>query len=188
MTESTKNWDGLTEAIQAQSHSDEHGSPAINYADALKILRVIDSTPNIAKLSLSLGNLQIEVERGSGVRLQGPPFEAASLPGVEAEHGPPSVTNLPRPPRQENEKQSAEASAVRTPIAGIFYRSPAPADPPFVQVGDEIQDDTVIGIVEVMKVMNNIRAGTRGIVAEICVENEQFVQFDQVIMHVESGK
>ncbi|MEB8512506.1 acetyl-CoA carboxylase biotin carboxyl carrier protein, partial [Acidithiobacillus ferriphilus] len=181
MTASNKNWDGLTEAIQSQAYSDGISSMAINYAEVLEILRLIDSTSNISKLSLSLGDIQIEVERGARIQPQVAPVEAVGTTGMASERGQPSEPKLQSPVRQESEQVLSGEAAVRAPIAGIFYRSPMPDEPPFVEVGDAIEEDTIIGIVEVMKVMNNIRAGTRGIVREICAENEQLIQFDQVI-------
>lgn len=61
--------------------------------------------------------------------------------------------------------------AVRTPLAGTFYRAPKPGAEPFVEVGSRVEEDTVVGIVETMKLMNSVYAGVRGQVAEICLDN-----------------
>lgn len=62
---------------------------------------------------------------------------------------------------------------VLSPLPGTFYRAPSPGAAPFVEVGDMVEEDSVICIVETMKLMNSIRAGARGRVARICVENAQ---------------
>ncbi len=64
--------------------------------------------------------------------------------------------------------------AVRAPRPGTFYRAPRPGAPPFVEVGSQVSADTVIGIVETMKLMNSVPADAAGTVAEICVANAEF--------------
>ncbi len=70
------------------------------------------------------------------------------------------------------------------PMPGIFYRAPKPGADPFVEVGSKAQEDTVIGIIETMKLMNSARAGQCGKIVEICVENGQAVDADQVLMRL----
>jgi acetyl-CoA carboxylase biotin carboxyl carrier protein len=60
---------------------------------------------------------------------------------------------------------------VAAPLPGTFYRAPRPGAAPFVEVGDEVGEDTVVAIVETMKLMNSVHAGVRGRVAEICLDN-----------------
>jgi acetyl-CoA carboxylase biotin carboxyl carrier protein len=68
---------------------------------------------------------------------------------------------------------AAGLAAVTAPLPGTFYRAPRPGAAPFVEVGDEVHEDTVVAIVETMKLMNSVHAGTRGRVAEICVRNAE---------------
>jgi len=63
--------------------------------------------------------------------------------------------------------------AVAAPLPGTFYRAPRPGAAPFVEVGDPVAEDTVVAIVETMKLMNSVHAGTRGRVAEICLGNAE---------------
>lgn len=63
------------------------------------------------------------------------------------------------------------ADAVSAPLPGTFYRAPQPGAPPFVEVGDAVGPETVIGIIETMKLMNTVMAGADGSVAEILAEN-----------------
>ena len=74
---------------------------------------------------------------------------------------------------------------IASPMVGTFYRSTAPGVEPFVTVGSEIEEDTVVCIVEAMKVMNEIKAEIRGIIRKILVDNAAPVQFGQPLLLVE---
>lgn len=74
---------------------------------------------------------------------------------------------------------------IRAPNLGVFYVAPKPGADPYVQVGDRIEEDTPIGLVEVMKLFTTIYAGTKGTIREILVEDAQMVEYDQVLMLVE---
>lgn len=180
------NWKGLTAASNKQSSEGSVISYDLSYADVLEILRLIDTTPNARKFSLSLGDMQIEVERGgpqsTGQATGGQPAPSPSSPPKPATA---TETAVEPAPAALASDAGDEIELVRSPIAGIFYRSPSPGEPPFVEVGAAVEEDTVIGIVEVMKVMNNIRAGCRGVVRAVCVDNEALVQFDQALLHIE---
>jgi acetyl-CoA carboxylase biotin carboxyl carrier protein len=63
--------------------------------------------------------------------------------------------------------------AVTAPLPGTFYRAPRPGAAPFVEVGDPVGEDTVVAIVETMKLMNSVHAGVRGRVAQICLRNAE---------------
>lgn len=74
---------------------------------------------------------------------------------------------------------------ILAPLVGTFYMAPAPDIPPFVEVGDHINADDVVCIVEAMKSMNEIQSEVKGVVKEICVENAQMVEFGQVLFKVD---
>jgi acetyl-CoA carboxylase biotin carboxyl carrier protein len=73
---------------------------------------------------------------------------------------------------------------VRAPLPGTFYRAPRPGAEPFVEVGSRVGEDTVVGIVETMKLFNPVHAGTRGRVAEICVGDAEFTPGGGALMRV----
>jgi acetyl-CoA carboxylase biotin carboxyl carrier protein len=81
----------------------------------------------------------------------------------------------------------AELVAVVAPLPGTFYRAPRPGAAPFVEVGDEVGEDTVVAIVETMKLMNSVHAGTRGRVARICLENAELAAQGVALMLIEPG-
>ena len=76
------------------------------------------------------------------------------------------------------------AIAAPAPLLGIYYRAPKPGEPPFVEVGDRVQADTIIGIIEVMKLMNTVRAGVAGQVIAISAPNGELVEYGQAILWV----
>jgi acetyl-CoA carboxylase biotin carboxyl carrier protein len=76
---------------------------------------------------------------------------------------------------------------IKAPIVGTFYRSPAPDAAPYANIGDRVKKGQVVCIIEAMKLMNQIESDLDGIVAEICVENGQPVQFGQELFRLVPG-
>jgi len=74
---------------------------------------------------------------------------------------------------------------IKSPMVGTFYASNSPDQPQFVKVGDLVDENTVVGIIEAMKVMNEIKAGKKGIVKQILVENAQPVEFETKLFLIE---
>lgn len=82
---------------------------------------------------------------------------------------------------------SSETSHLReitSPMVGTFYSASSPDSPPFVAVGQEVTEDTVVCIMEAMKVMNEVKAECRGVIAEVVAENGKPVQYGQVLFKV----
>jgi acetyl-CoA carboxylase biotin carboxyl carrier protein len=69
-------------------------------------------------------------------------------------------------------------------MLGTFYRAPKPGAAPFVDVGSEVEPDTIIGIIEVMKLMNTVRAGVHGAVTEILVRDGTLVEYGETLLYV----
>jgi acetyl-CoA carboxylase biotin carboxyl carrier protein len=76
------------------------------------------------------------------------------------------------------------AQDVKAPLLGTFYRSPKPGAPPFVDVGSTVEEDTVVAIIEVMKLMNTVRAGVRGVVTEVFAIDGALVEYDEPLLRV----
>ncbi|WP_324785905.1 acetyl-CoA carboxylase [Streptomyces sp. H51] len=79
----------------------------------------------------------------------------------------------------------SEETAVAAPCPGVFYRRPDPGSPPYVEVGDTVDAGTVVGLIEVMKMFQEVQAGASGHVAAVLVENEQTVDAGQTLLTVE---
>jgi len=80
---------------------------------------------------------------------------------------------------QESDTTEEKGETITSPIVGTFYSAPAPDQPAFVKVGDTVTPDTVVCIVEAMKVMNEIKAEKSGVIKKILIENAQPVEFGQ---------
>jgi acetyl-CoA carboxylase biotin carboxyl carrier protein len=146
--------------------------------DVRDVLRVLDSS-GLAELHLELADLTLTVRReGAGWTaeqqvLRTPQVEQAAAPAAAAEAATPAA------------EVGEGLVAVRPPLLGTFYRAPQPGAPPFVDVGDEVDTETVVGIVETMKMMTPVHAGVRGTVVEFRVGNGEFADADAVLLVVE---
>jgi acetyl-CoA carboxylase biotin carboxyl carrier protein len=114
------------------------------------------------------------------LELETPRFTVRFRRGTTGDDEPVVETKAP-PPR-------AEANGlleVTAPMVGTFYRAPAPGEPPFVQVGGTVDEDTVVCILEVMKLMTAVTAGVRGTIAEVCVDDATPVQYGDPLFRVQ---
>jgi acetyl-CoA carboxylase biotin carboxyl carrier protein len=141
----------------------------------------------------AIDELEIE-EDGKRVRITKSPHANAAPPTVFqvapnasaptiASYAP--VAQVAPVPAATAPAPSAKLHEVRSPIVGTFYRTPAPDAPTFVQVGSVVQKGTVLCIVEAMKLMNEIESDVAGKIVQILVENQQPVEYDQVLFVVE---
>ncbi len=147
--------------------------------DVRDVLRVLDSS-GLDELHLELADLSLTVRREGAAGwtaeqqvLRAPVRESASAPVIAGGPGP---------------AQASVADglvAVRPPLLGTFYRAPQPGAPPFVEVGDRVDEETVVGVVETMKMMTPVHAGVRGTVVEFRLGNGEFAEADAVLLVVE---
>ena len=77
-----------------------------------------------------------------------------------------------------------EGKSITSPMVGTYYIAPSPDDPPFIKVGDRVEENTVVCIIEAMKVMNEVKSGMSGVVAEMCVENGHPVEFGTKLFRI----
>jgi acetyl-CoA carboxylase biotin carboxyl carrier protein len=148
-------------------------------ADIDDILKLIDGS-DFDELKLEVGDLKLELRR------RGAP---APTPVAAASTEAPAPALAPTPAKASTVAAPVVASGggseVPAPLLGTFYRAPKPGADPFVQIGDTVTADTVIGIIEVMKLMNSVTAGVAGTVTEICAENGQLVEHGQALIRVQ---
>jgi len=121
----------------------------------------------LRRVTLRLGAACVELEWEDGNR------EGADLAYITG-------TLAPAPPPSPVDE--APEMVVRSPIVGTFYHAPAPGEPPFVAIGSTVEPDTVIGIVEAMKLMNRVSAGHAGVVRSVLVADANPVEFDQPLI------
>lgn len=173
-------------------------SQELTFDTVVELLTMLDGSDLPTRIVYKDGPLRLEVERGT-TRVQGAAPALVAAPAAPAAAAPPAPA--PAVPAVPNAPDAPDASAapaapaapegrgepVVAPIAGVFYRAPSPDAPPFVEVGQQVSADDVIGIVEVMKLMNTVRAGVAGTVVEVCVGDAELVEFEQVLVRVDTA-
>ena len=128
-----------------------------------------------------------EIEKdGFRLKLQkGPTAETAAVaPPPAAAPSKTATTTSETTPSAPKSVESPLLREIASPMVGTFYRSGSPDGAPFVDVGKTVTEDTVVCIIEAMKVMNEIKAETSGVIAEVVAENGRPVQFGQVLFRV----
>ena len=155
--------------------------------DVLHILKLIDES-KFDYFQLEVGDLKISVSKGEPIPLISAPPSVSPAPAAR----PAAPLESPKPaasaPGMQKESPKVEAKAiaeglvpVTAPLLGTFYVAPEPGAPPFVQVGSAVTEDTTVGLIEVMKVFNSVRAGVKGTVVEVVAQNGQFVEYGQTL-------
>lgn len=132
-----------------------------------------------------LSVFEIEKE-GFRLKLQrGPSGQAAAVAPLPMAVPPKAGTTAPEAvPAMPRAIESVQLKEIVSPMVGTFYRAASPDGPPFVDVGKTVTEETVVCIIEAMKVMNEIKAETSGVIAEVMAENGKPVQFGQVLFKV----
>jgi acetyl-CoA carboxylase biotin carboxyl carrier protein len=128
-----------------------------------------------------------EIEKdGFRLKLQKGPTDQPTAPAPLAVITPskPAATTSEATAAVAKPAESAPLKEIVSPMVGTFYRAGSPDGPPFVDVGKSVTEEAVVCIIEAMKVMNEIKAETSGVIAEVVAENGKPVQFGQVLFRV----
>jgi acetyl-CoA carboxylase biotin carboxyl carrier protein len=145
--------------------------------DIAEITRLLDES-HFSELRLEIGEFKLRISRGG----------AGARGDFEDDDEPAAAPAPPAPAASAGSGGPAKGEVdVPSPLLGNFYHSPRPGDPPFVEPGDRVGEDTTIGIVEVMKLMNPIRAGVAGTVVAYLAQNGTAVEKDQPLIRVKVG-
>ena len=131
---------------------------ALTDDDVREILRLIDES-DLDELRIETADFKLHVVRGQ---------QAAPAP------------EAPAKPARTGPSRTIEA-----PMPGTFYRAESPGKPPFVDVGASVEPHTVVGIIEIMKMMNSVPAGVAGTIVEVCAEDAQLVADGEALFRVE---
>jgi acetyl-CoA carboxylase biotin carboxyl carrier protein len=158
--------------------------------DVLHILKLIDES-KFDYFQLEVGDLKITVSKGEPIPLASSSASARVAPSPAPGVAEPSKAT-PAAPSAQNPAPNADAKTavaeglvpITAPLLGTFYVAPEPGAPPFVQVGAAITEDTTVGLIEVMKVFNSVRASVKGTIAQVVAQNGQFVEYGQTLFLV----
>jgi acetyl-CoA carboxylase biotin carboxyl carrier protein len=160
--------------------------------DVAEIIRLLEES-SFDELELESGDLKLSLRRGeSGVAAApsttrsaagGPPSPKVEDPGSAPSRGPSPSGGSTREAGEGGPSEDG-ATNVPSPLLGIFYRAPKPGEAAFIEVGAQVEEDTVIGIIEVMKLMNSVRAGVKGEVTRILAANAALVEYGETLIRV----
>jgi acetyl-CoA carboxylase biotin carboxyl carrier protein len=143
------------------------------HEDVTEIVTILDKTP-YDRLDIRTGRFTLRVIRsGEGWTQELEFVDDAPAAAVAA---PEAVA-----------AEAAGIAAIRSPLPGTFYRAPQPGAAPFVEVGATVTADTVIAIIETMKLMTSVTAGCAGVIEEIVAQNASLVEADAVLMRVKAA-
>jgi len=143
--------------------------------DEIKAIAEIVAANDLTELKLEQDGFTLEIKRGgSATVVAATPVAVAAAPVPAA--APVAAAEAPAAVSRET---------IDSPLVGTVYRAPSPEAAPFVKVGDKVSPDTVVCIVEAMKVMNEIKAEKSGVIRDILVENGSAVEFGQPLFVIE---
>ena len=135
------------------------------------ILKLVDGS-DYDEMILEMGDLKLENRKAGAARPEAPAPAADPAPEAKA----PDPAPLPK----------GEGEDVTAPLLGTFYHASKPGAPAFVQVGDRVPPESVIGVTEVMKLMNQVKDRTTGIVTEVVAPNGELAEHGQTLIRVKS--
>jgi acetyl-CoA carboxylase biotin carboxyl carrier protein len=161
-------------------------------AEVAEIMRLVEQS-TFDELSLEIDGIKLILRRGGAsgkitrsLTTAADPAGAAGAAGAAASPTaagsrlnaaiPPTASRAASPPADATLKE------ITSPMLGTFYRAPKPGSAPFVEIGSVVDEDSVIAIIEVMKLMNTVRAGVKGVITEILPGDESLVEFGEVLM------
>jgi len=156
----------------------------LTYQDLLQIVELVKASSHFRKFHLKVGDVELDLERNPAAApaaVAAPaPAERATAPAGAA---PPAAVEQPQRGAPLGYPESAVV--ITSPMVGTFYRAPEPGARPFVDVGQPVESAATVCIIEVMKLMNSIPAGARGMVTHILVDDGEPVEFGQPLMVIE---
>ena len=152
---------------------------ALTYRDVVEILRLLNASSHCESFELEFGDLRLSATRA---------VAAPAAPRAPA--APARATEAWVQSGEQAQGGGAVAQAaieaglipIRSPMLGTFYRAPAPGEPPYVEPGDVVDTDTVIGLIDVMKLFTQIPAGVAGRVVEIVARDAVLVEYGQPLV------
>src|SRR5215203_1498176 len=149
---------------------ERHVPDASTIVSSVRTLVDIMGAGNINELDISFGKVSIRLRSGSAVAA---PVSVATAPATTLTE----VVIDSAPPSHEQH--------ITAPMVGTFYSSPTPGAPPYVKVGDHVEVGQTVGIIEAMKIMNEIAADRAGLVTAVLIENGQAVEYGSPIVRLD---
>lgn len=164
------------------------GEDHVSWQDLLELVTQLEQG-SYETASIDFGDVSVRLSKNGALPAE-QPVTAPSVAPPAAEPAPPAAAAAPvtaPAPAPAAAPVAAIGEPITAPMIGVFYRCPSPGAPPFVQEGEEVQADTTIGIIEVMKLMSPVTAGVAGRVVSFSVTDGEQVEFGQELAVVDTG-
>ena len=157
------------------------------YDDILAIARLVEAGSRFTEFRLRSGDIEVEVKRANGVVAEQLGPGPSPVPGARGDK--PIAPGAVVAPAKAGAQSAIPdlppgTHVVRSPMVGTFYRAPEPGGRPFVEAGTRVKADTVVCVIEVMKLMNSIPAGVAGVVTHVLAENAAMVEPGQPLVAI----
>ncbi|HEY0734546.1 MAG TPA: acetyl-CoA carboxylase biotin carboxyl carrier protein [Herpetosiphonaceae bacterium] len=161
--------------------ADQERNDALLTDEVRDLVALIKDT-DIAEVLIERGGAKLHIKRALAQPTIAPQVVPAQLiqAAVATPTAPTATASASAPAAEE-----PSGHVVTAPMVGTFYTTPAPKDPPYVQVGDEVKPGDVLGIIEAMKIMNEIECEVHGRVKRLVAEHGQPVEYGQTLMVIE---
>jgi acetyl-CoA carboxylase biotin carboxyl carrier protein len=175
------------------------GKEILTYDDLMQIVELIKSAEAFSEFHLKVGDIELDLRKANGAAPpsapQGIAMSAAPAPAVKATPaaaaapaaGQPAAVPPPTLGGVQREPAAVPSGhvAIRSPMVGTFYRAPEPGAKPFVAVGQKVAPESIVCIIEVMKLMNSIPAGTSGTVTQVLVGDAEAVDAGEELIVID---
>jgi acetyl-CoA carboxylase, biotin carboxyl carrier protein len=139
---------------------------------------------SVAEFELEKQDFKIRLKRGMGGGTVVTPDDGAQVIAYTPVQAALPSASSAAPAPVSAPAASSNDTDIKSPMIGTFYRSPSPDSAPYVEVGTEVGPDTVVCIIEAMKVMNEIKAETKGVITQVLVDNAKPVEFGQPLFKI----
>ena len=153
---------------------------SLTAADVAEIMRLVEQS-GFDELTLEIDGMKLSLRRGASA--ESSVGGAGQVLAAAAETPAVSPTSAPRA-AASTAPADPNVHDVTSPLLGTFYRAPKPGAPPFVEVGAQVDEETVVAIIEVMKLMNTVRAGVRGTVTEVLLGDGALAEYGETLLRV----
>lgn len=177
--------------MAARKEQNEPAAKASVNMDELRELIALLRDNGLAELELEREDFRVRLRReGTNSQQPNPVADRPAIPVpiidpvLRAPDG--SAAAAASDTKKSDESQDQDLHIIASPIVGTFYRSPSPSADPFVKIGSNVENDTVVCIIEAMKLMNEIQAEAAGEVVKVYVENGQPVEYGQPLFGIRS--
>ena len=156
----------------------------LTYEQILELIDKLVETP-LSEISLSQGEFSVSLKKGSlqsaeaniNTSLTGVNYTLQDIPQMQSQGVQPATAPEPQ----------SNLTEILSPMVGTFYSAPSPDSAVFAEVGQQIKTGDVLCIIEAMKMMNEFPSEINGIVAEVCVQNAQTIEYGQVLFRIKAN-